>query len=72
MTSQKIPSSSVMIRKFTQKVFNFRGEVEMLEMKMTELIHDWLDVVEIYDEEKKMLKTKKKTKVKSEQKEPRN
>ena len=53
MTSQKIPSSSVMIRKFTQKVFNFRGEVEMLNMKMTELMHDWLEVAERYEEETK-------------------
>ena len=63
MTSQKSPSTSTMIRRFTQQMRNFRGEVEILDMKMTDLFYDWLKVVEIYDEEKKTLKAKKKTKV---------
>ena len=60
MAGQKSPSASIMIREFTQKMCDFRGEVEMLNMKMTDLIDDWFEVVDIYNEEKKLLMAWKK------------
>ena len=60
MTGQKLLSALTMIRKFTQKRCDFRGEVELLNMKMTDLIDDWFEVIDIYNEEKKALMARKK------------
>ena len=58
MTDQKSPLTSAMIRQFTQHICNFRGEVEMLEMKMTDLIDFWSEIIDTYDQEKKVLRAK--------------
>lgn len=68
MTNQKLPLTSAMMRKFTQQMYDFRGEVEMLDMKMTDLMYFWLDVVDTYDEEKKALKFRNEQKVVSNEK----
>ena len=58
MTDQKLPLTSTMICQFTQHICNFRGEVEMLEMKMTDLIDFWSEIVDTYGQEKETLRAK--------------